>query len=123
VCAGVFYRGAWGSLRTRAIHMDVPISVGILAGFGWGAANTVRGAGEIYFDSVTALIFLLLVGRFIQRRQQRSAARATELLFSVAPSTARLVEGDTVREVPVAALRPGAVVELRAGDSVRPTAW
>jgi Cu2+-exporting ATPase len=117
-CAGVFYRGAWGSLRTRAIHMDVPISVGILAGFGWGAANTVRGAGEIYFDSVTALIFLLLVGRFIQRRQQRNAARATELLFSLAPSTARLVEDGTVREVPVAALRPGAVVELRAGDSV-----
>jgi Cu2+-exporting ATPase len=117
-CAGVFYRGAWGSLRTRTIHMDVPISVGILAGFGWGAANTVRGAGEIYFDSVTALIFLLLVGRFIQRRQQRSAARATELLFSLAPSTARLVEDGTVREVPVAALRPGAVVELRAGDSV-----
>jgi len=117
-CAGVFYRGAWGSLRTRAIHMDVPISVGILAGFSWGAVNTVRGSGEVYFDSVTALIFLLLVGRFVQRRQQRSAARATEILFSLAPSTARLVEGGAVREVPVAALRPGAVVELRAGDSV-----
>ncbi len=117
-CAGVFYRGAWGSVRTRMIHMDLPISVGILAGFSWGAVNTVRGSGEIYFDSVTALIFLLLVGRFVQRRQQRSAARATELLFSLAPSTARLVEGGTVREVPVAALRPGAVVELRAGDSV-----
>jgi Cu2+-exporting ATPase len=117
-CAGVFYRGAWGSVRTRMIHMDLPISVGILAGFSWGAVNTVRGSGEIYFDSVTALIFLLLVGRFIQRRQQRSAARATELLFSLAPSAARLVEGGSVREVPVAALRPGAVVELRAGDSV-----
>lgn len=117
-CAGVFYRGAWGSVRTRMIHMDVPISVGILAGFLWGAVNTVRGSGEIYFDSVTALIFLLLVGRFVQRRQQRSAARATELLFLLAPLTARLVEGGTVREVPVAALRPGAVVELRAGDSV-----
>jgi P-type Cu2+ transporter len=117
-CAGVFYRGAWGSLRTRAIHMDVPVSVGILAGFSWGAVNTVRGSGEIYFDSVTALIFLLLVGRFIQRRQQRSAARATELLFSLAPSNARLVEGGSVREVAAATLRPGSVVELRAGDSV-----
>jgi Cu2+-exporting ATPase len=117
-CALPFYRGAWGSLRTRAIHMDVPISVGILAGFLSGAVNTVRGAGEIYFDSVTALVFLLLVGRYIQRRQQRSAARATELLFSLSPSTARLVEAGTVREVPAASLRPGAIVELRAGDSV-----
>jgi Cu2+-exporting ATPase len=117
-CAAVFYRGAWGSVRTRVLHMDVPITVGILTGFSWGLVNTVRGRGEIYFDSVTVLIFLLLVGRFVQRRQQRSAARATELLFSLAPTTARLVEDGSVREVPTAALVPGSVVELRAGDTV-----
>lgn len=116
-CANIFYRGAWGSLRTRTLHMDVPISVGILAGFGWGWVNTIRGQGEIYFDSVTVLIFLLLVGRFVQRRQQRSAARATELLFSLAPTVARLIVDDEVREVPIQALVPGSLVELRAGDT------
>ena len=117
-CASVFYRGAWGALRTRSLHMDLPIAIGILAGFTQGAVNTVRGAGEIYFDSVTALIFFLLVGRFLQRRQQLKAASSTELMFSLAPSTARLVEGDTVREVPLESLVPGAVVEVRAGDSI-----
>ncbi len=117
-CASVFYRGAWGALRTRSLHMDLPIAIGILAGFTQGAVNTVRGSGEIYFDSVTALIFFLLVGRFLQRRQQLKAASSTELMFSLAPSTARLVEGDTVREVPLEALVPGAVVEVRAGDSI-----
>ncbi len=116
-CASVFYRGAWGALRTRALHMDLPIAIGILAGFIQGAVNTVRGTGEIYFDSVTALIFFLLVGRFLQRRQQLRAASSTELLFSLAPSTARLVEADGVREVPLEALGPGAIVEVRAGDS------
>ena len=116
-CAAVFYRGAWGSLRTKTLHMDVPISLGILAGFTWGCVNTIRGQGEIYFDSVTILIFLLLVGRFVQRRQQRSAARATELLFSLAPTSARLVVGDDIREAPIAALVPGSVVELKAGDT------
>ncbi len=116
-CARVFYRGAWGALKTRTLHMDVPISIGILAAFGWGIANTVRDSGEVYFDSVTILIFFLLVGRWLQRRQQRRAARATELLFSLAPSTARVVEENRIREVPAAALRPGMVVELRAGDS------
>ncbi len=117
-CAGAFYRGAWGALRTRSLHMDLPIAIGILAGSLQGALNTVRGAGEIYFDSVTALIFFLLVGRFLQRRQQLKAASSTELMLSLAPSTARLVEGGGVREVPLEALVPGAVVELRAGDSV-----
>jgi Cu2+-exporting ATPase len=117
-CATVFYRGAWGALKTRALHMDLPIAIGILAGFIQGAINTVRDAGEIYFDSVTALIFFLLVGRFLQRRQQLRAASSTELLFSLAPSTARLVDGQGVREVPLEALGPGSNVEVRAGDSI-----
>jgi Cu2+-exporting ATPase len=117
-CATVFYRGAWGALKTRALHMDLPIAIGILAGFLQGTINTTRGTGEIYFDSVTALIFFLLVGRFLQRRQQLKAARSTELMFSLAPSTARLVDHDGIREVPLEALGPGTMVEVRAGDSV-----
>jgi Cu2+-exporting ATPase len=116
-CAQVFYRGAWGALKTRTLHMDVPISIGILAAFGWGVVNTIRNNGEVYFDSVTVLIFFLLVGRWVQRRQQRRAARATELLFSLAPSTARVVDDNGIREMPAAALKPGMVMELRAGDS------
>jgi len=116
-CAQVFYRGAWGALKTRTLHMDVPISIGILAAFGWGVVNTIRDNGEVYFDSVTVLIFFLLIGRWVQRRQQRRAARATELLFSLAPSTARVVEDGGIREMPAAALQPGMVLELRAGDT------
>ncbi len=115
---GVFLGGAWSALRARVLHMDLPISIGILTGFGWGVVNTVRGGGEIYFDSVTVLIFLLLVGRLVQRRQQRRAADAAELLYSLSPSRARLLEEGRVREVPVEALFPGAVVEVRAGDTV-----
>jgi len=114
---GVFFRGAWSALRVRALHMDLPISVGLLAGFAHGAVNTVRGVGDVYFDSVTALIFLLLAGRYVQRRQQRVAADSAELLASLAPSAARLIE-EEVREVPIEALLPGSRVEVRAGDTV-----
>jgi Cu2+-exporting ATPase len=117
-CASVFYRGAWGALKTRSLHMDLPIAIGILAGFTQGAINTFRNAGEVYFDSVTALIFFLLVGRFLQRRQQRKAANSTELLFSLAPTTARLLDEEGVREVPLEALGAGTTVEVRSGESI-----
>lgn len=115
---GVFLRGAWGALRARALHMDVPISIGILAGFGWGAFNTLRGSGEIYFDSVTALIFLLLAGRYVQQKRQRASADAAELLYSLAPSSARVVDDAGTRSVPLETLRPGLLVEVRAGETV-----
>ena len=117
-CARPFFRGAVGALQTRTLHMDLPIAVGILAGFVQGSINIVFDRGEIYFESVTALIFLLLVGRYVQQSQQRAAAGASELLFSLSPSTARLVEDDGIREVPIEALGEGSIIEVLAGDTV-----
>ena len=96
----------------------MPIALGLVVGGLAGTVNVIRGQGEIYFDSLTMLVLLLLVGRWIQRRQQRWAGDAVELLFALTPSSARRVEGDEIREVPLEAIRRGDVVEVRAGDSV-----
>ncbi len=114
----VFFRGAWAAIRTRTAHLDLPISIGLAAGAIWGVVNTVRGAGEIYFDSLSVLVFALLVGRAIQHRQQRWSSDAIELLFSLTPGSARRVEDGSVKEVPVEALAEGDVVEVLAGDSI-----
>lgn len=121
--ASVFFRGAWGAVKARASHMDIPISIGILAGFAWGAYATALDQGDVYFDSITVLIFLLLVGRWLQRKQQHVAYAAAELLYSLAPSSARLLprEGefrDAAREVPAESLVPGDKLEILAGGSV-----
>ncbi|HEY6559017.1 MAG TPA: heavy metal translocating P-type ATPase [Polyangiaceae bacterium] len=116
--AALFYRGAWAALRTRTPHMDLPVTIGILTGFAWGAWNTWRGVGEVYFDTITVLIFLLLIGRFIQNKQQESARDAAELLHSLAPAVARLVEESGVREVPSASLAVDQLIEVRAGEHV-----
>jgi P-type Cu2+ transporter len=118
----VFFTSAWAAVRTRTPHLDVPIALALLAGGAWSVVSTIRGAGEVYFDTVSVLVFLLLVGRFVQHRQQRWAADAVELLFSITPSSARRVSRspggeEAIEDVPVEALRLGDVVELRAGES------
>ena len=80
--------------------------------------NTVRGQGEIYFDSLCTLIFLLLVGRYLQRTHQRRSAKASDLLNALAPTTACLVEGEALREVPANALAVGSIVEIRVGERI-----
>ena len=114
----LFFRGAWAALRTRTAHLDLPIALGLLAGGVAGTINAVLNRGEIYFDSLTMLVFLLLAGRWIQRRQQRWAGDAVELLFSLTPTSARRLEGGQIHEVPLEAIGPGDVVEVRAGDSI-----
>ncbi|MEP0845744.1 MAG: heavy metal translocating P-type ATPase [Phycisphaerae bacterium] len=114
----VFFRGAWAAIRTGASHLDLPIAIGLAAGGVAGVVNTALGRGEIYFDSLTMLVFLLLVGRWVQRQQQRRASDAVELLYSLTPSFARRVDADGVRDVPLEAVRPGDLVEARAGDTI-----
>ena len=117
-CGSVFLRGAIGALRARTLHMDVPVALALVAAFVQGAWNTIRGGGEVYFDAATVLVFLLLSGRFIQIRRQRAAAEAAELLASLAPSVARVIEKGATREVPVETLLPGTRIEVRAGETL-----
>jgi len=122
----VFFRSAWAAIRTRTMHLDVPIALALGAGGVWGVVNTIRGTGEIYFDTLSILVFLLLVGRFIQHRQQRRSTDAVEMLFSLTPTSTRLVEEDatdpaapgTTRVVSIQSVLAGQIVEVRAGDSV-----
>jgi len=114
---GLFFRGAIAALRTRTAHLDLPIAIGLGAGAVAGTINTVTGRGDIYFDSLTGLVFLLLVGRYIQRRLERRATDAVERLFSLTPSFARLREGSSTREVAIDALERGQLVEVRPGES------
>lgn len=86
-----FFRAALASLRSKRLHLDLPLSIGIVAGLFWGSVNVVRGKGEIYFDSLAMLVFLLLLSRWLVGRQQRKAMLAGELLFALAPAKAHKV--------------------------------
>lgn len=114
----VFFRGALAALRTRALHMDLPIAIALAAGYGRGLWNTVADSGPVYFDVVAILVFLLLVGRFLQQRAQRAAADSAELLHAMAPASARVADGELVREIPTEALLPGMIIEVRPGETV-----
>jgi Cu2+-exporting ATPase len=114
-----FFRSAIAALRTRTPSLDIPIALALAVGGTSGTVNVVRGSGEIYFDSLAVLTFLLLVGRFVQARQQRLAASRVELLYTLTPTRAERVEPDgAVRTVPIEAVRAGDTVRVRAGAAV-----
>lgn len=114
-----FFVAAWRALVSRTPSIDVPIVLALLAGGLAGLINTVLDRGELYFDSLTMLVTLLLAGRFIGERQQRWAADAVSLLYTLTPFAARRrgVDGNW-HDTPAESLQIGDVILAKAGESI-----
>ena len=126
VGGSVFFRRAMASIVMAArarnpfrLHMDVPISLGILVGFVASAYSTASGTeSEIWFDSIAILIAALLTARWLQTRGQQSAREASERLFSVLPRVARKLATDgTEQFVSVDDLEAGDLLRVETGES------
>ena len=101
--------------RARSPHLDLPIALALAVGGIAGVISTFTNYGDTYFDSLTVLVFLLLVGRFLQHRRQGVANDALELLFSLTPMSAHQVTPEGIMDVPISALKVGDIVEIRRG--------
>lgn len=80
-----YFRSAWGSLRKGFLNIDVPISLGILALF-FRSLYEVFNAQAGYTDSLTGLIFFLLLGKWFQNKsyQALSFERDYKSFFPIA---------------------------------------
>ncbi|WP_426336745.1 heavy metal translocating P-type ATPase [Pseudoduganella sp. R-31] len=117
-----FLKGAWASLKARVLGMDVPVALGIMAAFIGSAVSTFRGHGEVYYDSVTMFIFLLLASRYLEMVARRKAASALSRLRHGVPEMAqRLAAWPDLRDattVPASALAAGDHIIVKGGESV-----
>ena len=116
-----FLRGAVASLRARQPGMDVPVALGIVAAFGASVVATVRGHGDVYFDSVTMFIFLLLCSRYLELRARRGAASALERLQHALPASATRLDRYPASHdgtvVAAGALMVGDVIRVKPGEA------
>ena len=115
-----FFSAALAGLKNRFPHMDLPISLGISSGFIYSTVSVLSGEGPIYFDSTSALVALLLAGRYVQQRSQRAAVELSERMQHAgrAEFARKRNENGTFEEVPPEALVAGDLVEVLSGDTL-----
>jgi Cu2+-exporting ATPase len=114
-----FYRGALQELRARSLGIDLPVALAVLLIFAASAWNTVRGAGEIYFDSVSMFVFLLLVARYVEMRARHHSGAIGDAAVDAAPLLAERWRTDgTLETVAATSLRAGDRVHVAEGSAV-----
>lgn len=127
VCGGEFFSRAWRQLRHGSANMDSLVALSTSIAFLFSTFNTfwgdaVWGARGIvwhtYFDAAVMIITFVLTGRLLEERAKNETAGSIRQLMGLAPKTARLIDGNEMRDVPIATIAVGDVLEVRAGEKV-----
>lgn len=114
VCGARFYANAWRQLRHGGAGMDMLVALSTLVAF---LASFVGQA--VYFDTAAMIIAFMLTGRLLEEKARNGAASSIRQLMDLQPRMARTVAPDgTAVEVPVAALKVGDIVEVKAGEKI-----
>ena len=121
---GRFFVGAWRQLRHHNANMDTLIALG--TGSAWFYSMLVilfpdsipSLARHAYFEAAVTIIALVNLGAALESRARGKASAAIQRLLGLRPKTARLVQGDQERDVPLETLVIGDLIRVRPGEKI-----
>lgn len=114
-----FVSKAWRSLALGALHIDVPIALGILAAYAGSLGGWLLGVkGLLYFDFVAIFIFLMLLGRHTQQSALERNKRRLMQDTSIPEQVKVWDDAEAESWRPLDALQPGTRYEVKPGQAV-----
>lgn len=67
-----FFISAWKSLKAGIVNIDVPIALALIITYTRSWYEIGAGLGNGYMDSVSGIVFFMLIGRFIQDKSYQA---------------------------------------------------
>ena len=121
-----FYLSAWRGFQHRSADMNTLIGVGTAAAMLYSTAATFApglftGAGlpaDVYYEAVSSIIALILLGRLLESRARGRTTEAMRRLLGLAARTARVLREGGEFEVPIAEVVVGDIVLVRPGEKI-----
>jgi len=115
--ANDYFLTAYKSLKKKIISIDLPIALGLITLFTQSLVEILSGKGIGYIDSLTGLVFFMLIGRWYQGKtyQALSFERDYKTYFPLAVTT--LTDSGNVT-IPLEELKPGDRILVRNQEIV-----
>ena len=116
-----FYKNAWNALKNRTLSIDIPISLALIVGGCMGIYNLITGITENYFDSLTTLVFLLLLSRYFLQKIQEKGLSAQDLhYFYQSESVLKAEDSETsvFKEIHPKFIKVNDILKIRQGEFI-----
>lgn len=117
-CAFEFFESAYKGLRQKFLNIDAPIALAIVITFARSLYEIGSGTGAGYLDSMSGIVFFMLVGRYFQDKtyQNLSFERDYKSYFPLGVTV--LEEGATEKQIPVSELKPSHRIRIHHGEII-----
>jgi P-type Cu+ transporter len=115
--ASDYFTSAFLSLKKKIININLPLSIGIAVLFSRSCWEIFTSTGAGYFDSMTGLVFLLLIGKYVQQRTY-STLNFERDYKSYFPLSVTRKDKNSERSVPVSELLKGERIIIRNSEIV-----
>jgi Cu+-exporting ATPase len=116
-CSTDYFKSAFSGIKQKYINIDVPISLGIITLFVVSVLHVLLNAGPGYFDSLSGLLFFLLIGRWIQNKTYEGLSFERDYKSYFPLAVTRVVEGKE-EATPVKNLQKSDIIRVRNGEII-----
>ncbi|MCX7876037.1 MAG: heavy metal translocating P-type ATPase metal-binding domain-containing protein [Melioribacteraceae bacterium] len=112
-----YFISAWKGLKKKIINIDVPLALGILVLFVRSLIDILFFEGAGYLDSLTGLVFFLLIGKVFQNKTYETLnfERNYKSYFPIAVT---IKEGNKETTIPIDKLKVGKRIIIRNNEII-----
>src|SRR6056300_428411 len=116
--ASDYFKKAYQGIRSKFLNIDVPIALGISVLFIRSTVEVLLDWGPGFFDSLTGLVFFLLIGKYFQDKTYKhlSFERDFNSYFPIAVTL--IEEEEKERIIPIHELEEGKRILIRNGEII-----
>lgn len=115
--ASGFFVSAYTGLRQKWLNIDAPIALAILVTFGRSVYEILTQTGGGYLDSMSGIVFFMLVGRWFQDKSYDSFSFDRDYT-SFFPLGVTVLNEDKEINKPLAAIEKGEILLIRSDEMV-----
>ncbi|WP_212742599.1 heavy metal translocating P-type ATPase [Methylobacillus flagellatus] len=113
-----FYRAGWNAVRHGAGNMDLLVAIGTSAAYALSLYLWWQGSEHLYFEASSAVISLVLLGKWLESRAKRQTTEAIRALQALRPDTVRLWRDGLEAELALNAVQLQDIVIVKPGERI-----
>ncbi|MDR2901076.1 MAG: heavy metal translocating P-type ATPase [Treponema sp.] len=120
-----FFTHGFKALFMRSPNMDSLIAMGSSAALLYSFYSVFQifqghaeAAHHLYFESAGIIITLILLGKTLETISKGRTSAAMKTLMNLAPKTARIIQGEIEKDIPIEEVEIGDIVLVRPGETI-----